>query len=747
MNNNFPLYISLILTINCKEKEIEKYLSTIRINVDEYPQAVRSKPCVIEEKFNRTISDCYRNLENENSEDFKNFISEVNKVSLNIFEKSENRKIINKTIHNYLKFNTNSLYTKVGEYYYYFASNSTKLQSILKRTKNYKKPGEDFINVREFDDTGNSEILDVFFSPDGKIIAYKLITNDNLVVLRFRYKNGKDLKDKLDIDEFTDSSFFFKNEGFIYSFITYKIKKEGISSIIYDVKNELYYHKFGTDQKNDKKLTGFNLPSKSLFDAILSNDGKYLFVKYYDEIKDMHLVYYCHFTRKNIFGKKIKMQLLTDIDGEKFSIIDSDKKYIYVYTNESSVYGGVMKIKILKNYKPMEKWVEIIGKNLKQSIKKVIPVGREYLVLNFKTYLEVYNKYSGKLLRQIKIDKGEIQDIWGNNKNYDFFISLSNIFVPQTIYRINLKQLKNKKLKKLVIETIIENLPKGISNSNNFKIEKKYYKSTDNVIIPLYMIYKKKLIKEKKSPVVLEVASDFTAKWDPVKSPSILSFINNLNGVWCMAGVRGSLTYDIKWLFDGVHLNRKNSFADFISGIKFLINNKYTTPAKLAIFDGHSGGIIPNVVSFERPDLIGAVVSKSPVLDLLRINEIKNPENLTKTLFGDIDIKHEFENLISFSPYNNIRINESSKYQWPSTLIFSPLLKPTYGSAHTAKYLAKLYYKFTKKSSLFQKNPVLGFFGNYSSFENDKDYHLENINERVNMTIFLQTALNLKWRN
>ncbi|CEF64961.1 Prolyl endopeptidase [Strongyloides ratti] len=647
-------------------------------------------------------------------------------------------------MYDYSIFEMNSFYKKIGKYYYYYVTKNSTLQAILRRTKNFKKPGKDFINVHDFDKNEKIEIIDVIFSKYGDIIAYKLLKSDNSVIIKFKYKNGKDLKDEIKVDEFSDIAFFLKDKGFIYSFITNKIKKEGNTTIAYDFKNQLYYHKFGTSQKKDKILKGFNHHSNSLYNGYLSNDGKYLFIEYYNTKKKMNLLYFCPMKKKIIFKKKLKLKLLILKDSTKFSYIDSTSTHVIVFSKHESISGNIMKIKIPRRLKHTKNWKKLIKEKSDDIIKKVIPIGKKYLVLNFDSYLKIYDKKKGKLIHKIPFNNGTIQNIWGNIQSYDLFISFSNLISPQIIYRINLRMLKKKIMKKLVLQPVLQNLPKGINKNDNFKIKNTYYTSKDGTKIPLLMIYKNNIVKNKQNPVILEIAGDLTRHWDITESPHILLFIKHFNGIWCMAGIRGTLGFSFNWLNEGVHLKRNNSFDDLVAGVEFLINNNYTSPEKLGLFDNNGGGVAINVISNQRPDLLGAVVSKLPALDLLHIDEIEKGKNLYKILYGDSKIKADYDNLISFSPYENIRICTKFKCQFPSTLIFEPLLEFKHSHGHVIKYLAKLYHEF-KKSISYQTNPVLGFFGNYSNSKHDENYRLNSINERINMTVFLQGTLNLKW--
>ena len=111
---------------------------------------------------------------------------------------------------------------------------------------------------------------------------------------------------------------------------------------------------------------------------------------------------------------------------------------------------------------------------------------------------------------------------------------------------------------------------------------------------------------------------------------------------------------------------KQNVFDDFIGAAEWLIANKYTNPARLAISGGSNGGLLVGAVANQRPELFKAVVCWHPLLDMLRYHRLlMGPYWISE--YGSADSANQFPYLRAYSPYQNV--NAGAKY--PAVLFFS----------------------------------------------------------------------------
>jgi len=163
-------------------------------------------------------------------------------------------------------------------------------------------------------------------------------------------------------------------------------------------------------------------------------------------------------------------------------------------------------------------------------------------------------------------------------------------------------------------------------------------------------------------PTVLYGYGGFGVGLNPTFSATALAWVE-AGGVWAVANIRGGDEEGEEWHRQGMRGEKQNVFDDFIYAAHYLINSGWTSPEHLAIEGGSNGGLLVGAALTQRPDLFAAVVCSAPLLDMVRY-ELHGLGATWSDEYGSAAIEEEFEWLIGYSPYHQVREGEN----YPATL-------------------------------------------------------------------------------
>ena len=181
----------------------------------------------------------------------------------------------------------------------------------------------------------------------------------------------------------------------------------------------------------------------------------------------------------------------------------------------------------------------------------------------------------------------------------------------------------------------------------------------------MFLVRKKGVVPDGRRPVWLSGYGGFDISFGPAFDPSMFVWLD-AGGVYALANLRGGGEYGEAWHQAGMLDRKQNVFDDFIAAAEWLVANKYTTPARLAIEGGSNGGLLVGAVLVQRPDLFGAALCRVPVADMLRYH-LFTVGRFWITEYGSSDEPAQFAFLYRYSPYQNVKDGVS----YPATLVMT----------------------------------------------------------------------------
>jgi len=437
---------------------------------------------------------------------------------------------------------------------------------------------------------------------------------------------------------------------------------------------KIYRHTVGAETKKDKliyeeKDEGFTCGIE------ISSDEKYYFVSTSD-----HTTSETYFFKVNEENPKLK--LFKKRQKEIKYSVDSWKNNFYIHTNLNAEDYKICKCK----HENIKKWEDFIPPT------KGVLIGSFDLINEWMIRSELRDALSKIYIKNLNTNKEEelvitkeevispgvalMQKDRNTNKVYIAYHS------PKTpgksyIYNILTKE------KKLVKE---EEIPSG-HQPDDYIVERLNCNSHDDRKIPLTITRHKKTKLDGTANLLLYAYGSYGASMGPGFSSSRLSLINR-DVIWVTAHIRGGMERGMSWWKEGKMLNKKNTFEDYISSAKFLIEKKYTDKGKIIGMGGSAGGLLMGAVINQAPKLFLGMIMAVPFVDTLTTN-LNHSLPLTVGEFNEFGNakknKKHFDYIRSYSPYENIK-----KMDYPHILITTSLSDNRVLFDEPTKFTAKL---------------------------------------------------------
>ncbi len=237
----------------------------------------------------------------------------------------------------------------------------------------------------------------------------------------------------------------------------------------------------------------------------------------------------------------------------------------------------------------------------------------------------------------------------------------------------------------------------------------------DGELIPVSILYRKGTPLDGSAPMFLYGYGSYGIPIPASFSTNRLSLVDR-GFVFAIAHIRGGKDKGYHWYNDGKLDKKLNTFTDFISAGEHLVKLGFTSRGKIVANGGSAGGMLMGVVANMAPDLFLGIIADVPFVDVLN-TMLDETLPLTPPEWPEwgnpITSKAEFDNIRSYSPYENV---EAKAY--PHIFAYGGLTDPRVTYWEPAKWIAKLREKNTSKNLVLLKtNMEAGHGGASGRFE------------------------------
>lgn len=642
----------VIMTTSCTTQ-------SIKIKAKAYPE-IRKDTTIVEDYFGTKVSDPYRFLEDDLSDETASWVKAENEITFDYLSQIEYKSAISKRLTELYDYPKYGMPDVCGDYTLFLKNSGLQNQSVMYKTKKGDENAEVFIDFNTLSDKGTVALSTYSVSQNNKYIAYALSENgsDWVSIHVKNIETNENLSDTIRWVKFSGATWC--EDGFYYS------RYDAPTGSELSTKNEfqkIYYHKLGTPQSDDQLIYEDTQHPLRYFSAGVSDDNKYIFIT----------------SAEGTSGSEVLFKERTSTSSFKtlyagfshdYNVVECKNDKVYTLTNEAE--NGTLVVTNLKTLKTEP----LITEN--EHLLESVSATENYL---YATYLEnasnkVYQyDFEGKLVREIKLPTlGTAFGFSAKKGATNTFYAFTSFNYPAEIFSLDIESGESKGHFKSDMAF----------NPENFEVEQIFATSKDATKVPMFVVYKKGMVKNGQNPLHLYSYGGFNINMTPSFSPANIMFMEQ-GGIYVLANIRGGGEYGEKWHKGGMKENKQNVFNDFIAAAEHLISEKYTSSERLAISGGSNGGLLIGACLTQRPDLYAVAIPRVGVLDMLRYQKFTIGWGWVVE-YGTSDNEIDFDYLIKYSPLHNIKTGVC----YPATMVMTADHDDRVVPAHSFKFGATL---------------------------------------------------------
>ncbi len=620
----------------------------------------------------QAVPDPYRWLEDDRSAQTADWVARQNAVTKAYLDKIPFRTALRTRLTelwNYEKFSAPFV---EGDWTYFYKNNGLQNQYVLYRQKGERGTPEVFLDPNTFSKDGTTSLAGIEFTKDGTLCAYQISEggSDWRKVIVMDTRSGHQVGDTLYDVKFSGLS-WFENDGFFYS--SYDKPKEGSTLAGLTDQHKLFYHRLGTPQSTDVLVFGGSKTPRRYIGGGVTEDQRYLVVSASQATYGNEL-YIAKLQEGTAMEPRLDLvPIVTGFEHEQEVVTSEDGK-LYILTNQGAPNRRLV---VADAGSPTPAgWTTIIpeekapltvstggGKLFAQYLKDAVSEVRQY-------------DLGGKLERTIALPGlGTASGFSGKRSEKEVYYSFTNYVTPPTIFRYDLSAQSSVIFK----QSAVKFDPAGFESTQVF------YTSKDGTRVPMIISHKRGVKLDGTNPTMLYGYGGFSVSLTPSFGVSAVAFME-AGGVYAVANLRGGGEYGDAWHDAGTKLRKQNVFDDFIAAAEYLIAQKYTSPAKLAISGGSNGGLLVGATMLQRPDLFRVAFPAVGVLDMLRYHKFTAGAGWAYD-YGTADESPEmFRYLIGYSPVHKTKKGAC----YPATMVTTGDHDDRVVPAHSFKFAAAL---------------------------------------------------------
>jgi prolyl oligopeptidase len=619
------------------------------------------------------VADPYRWLENPDAPETHAWVQRQNCVTFAYLSTIAAREPIRRRLVQLWNYERYGVPSFRGGRYVYARNDGLQNQSVIYWQATLDGEARVLIDPNRLSTDGTVALTGSSLSHDGRYWAYGTASGGS-DWNEFRIRDvevGRDLPDHLRWIKFSGMSWTKDNAGFFYS----RYPEPAGNALQAVVRNQkLYYHRAGTPQAQD--LLVYERPDQPDWglSGFVTDDGRYLaiHVSLGTDVRNRFYFMDLRDPRRPRFDGTV-VRLLDTLEAS-YDFVGNIGPVFYFFTNLDAPRGRLIAI---DTRRPQRAYWRTVIPQTEHVLEGVAHVGGRFVASyleNAHARLTVFTT-DGRRVTDIPLPTlGAVAGMSGRPESPELFYGFTSYLYPTTIFRYDVAT---------GAQTVWK-APRLEFDPARYETRQVWYTSRDGTRVPMFLTMRRGLPQDGNNPVYLTGYGGFNISILPGFGVTNLVWLE-MGGILAVPNLRGGAEFGEEWHGAGMLERKQNVFDDFIGAAEYLVQERWTRPARLAIAGGSNGGLLVGAVLNQRPDLFGAALPAVGVMDMLRFHRFTIGWAWV-TEYGSADSVGQFPYIHRYSPLHNIR--QGGVY--PAVMVTTADHDDRVVPGHSFKYAAAL---------------------------------------------------------
>jgi prolyl oligopeptidase len=411
---------------------------------------------------------------------------------------------------------------------------------------------------------------------------------------------------------------------------------------------QVMHHRLGTAVSDDVQLYRQLTPQEDALLATtwgpaakLSHDGRWLVLTYSTVARsnDVWLMDFDAFRRD---GSLERREVSRGTAGTATGTVKGDTLYLFTYKGAPN--GRVVAVDTAAPGE--DNWRDLIPERSDAAIDDVTFTAG-HIVVNYlrasSNTLEVFD-LEGRSSGTVPLPTiGTVGTTDGEGSDVSFF-EFTSFNHPPTIFSFDAAHPSAEPVPWARVDSPID--------ADSVVVSQAWYDSADGTRVSMFLVHRRDLVLDGTNPTILAGYGGFGVSETPQFNALLYPWFED-GGIYALPNLRGGGEYGDAWHEAGMLGNKQNVFDDFAAAARWLIDNGYTSPARLAALGRSNGGLLTGAALTQWPELFRAVIVGVPLLDMLRFQHFLMARYWVPE-YGSAEDPQQFEWLQAYSPYQRV---------------------------------------------------------------------------------------------